>query len=173
MIPILIDTASLPETPPGLTSVFLSWLGELDAEFDYTILDRGMLPDIIPGRGRVIPFPAHSETGSAAESILIQKIIEQVGAKLFVTTGNGTPLNCPTILLTHQVEPRGLSLASRYARAIVRLVEDHQPLAGGELPRDQFCQVARRIIAHSASGKDERFYEEWERLRRLQYETED
>lgn len=102
---IVVDGVFFQLNNTGIARVWQTVLRLLRQRRDITIivLDRGGLPDI-PGLER-LPFPRWHAAEAAADSALIQKVCDHVGADVFTSTYYTTPLRTPMVLMVHDMIP--------------------------------------------------------------------
>jgi hypothetical protein len=97
-INLLVDGIAFQLDQSGVALIWRALLPQLASRLEsVTVLDRGNSPEV-PGVKR-IPFPAYTNTATAAESILIDKLCVHYRADIFTSTGHSTPLCTPMLLL--------------------------------------------------------------------------
>jgi glycosyltransferase involved in cell wall biosynthesis len=102
---LLVDGVFFQLADTGIARVWRSILPGLVAEgFEIFLLDRGGAPQI---EGvTLLPFPRYRpDQAMAADSELIQKVCDQIGADVFTTTYYTTPLATPMAMLVYDMIP--------------------------------------------------------------------
>lgn len=102
---IVVDGVFFQLASTGIARVWQTVLGLLaqNPTLSITLLDRGGLPEI-PGVS-TFPFPAYKAADVAADSAMIQKVCDQLGADVFSSTYYTTPLCTPMVLMVYDMIP--------------------------------------------------------------------
>lgn len=144
---VLVDGVFFQLAKSGIARVWSSALPRL-AEYpdiEIVMLDRGGCPEI-PGVLR-IPFPAYTETSTAADSLLIDQFGADLGADVFTSTYYTSPVEIPSVLVIYDMIPEVFG----FGRAI-RIWEE----------KEIAISFARRYACISANTKTDllKFYPE-------------
>jgi glycosyltransferase involved in cell wall biosynthesis len=111
---IVIDGVSFQLAKSGIARVWSSILPHLAkyTDLDLVLLDRGAAP-ALPGIKR-LGFPSYKmNTGTAADSFLIEKFCKVLGAHVFTSTYYTTPVTVPSVLMVYDMMPEILGLRTR------------------------------------------------------------
>jgi glycosyltransferase involved in cell wall biosynthesis len=111
---VVIDGVFFQLDNSGITRVWSSVLPRLAKYSDLALvlLDRGSAP-AVPAIEKV-DFPAYKmNTGTAADSFLIEKFCKVLGAHVFISTYYTTPVTIPSVLMVYDMIPETLGLHSR------------------------------------------------------------
>jgi hypothetical protein len=166
MLAILVDAIAVREMP-GCLGEFLDWLNRQSNRYCCYVLDRGGLPAIQESVARVIPFPPCPNSGSVAESGLIQRIMALHGIRIFVQTGKTEPLASAVIQLwLRQFEGGAPSAMPPEGNTLVRHV-----VASDK--DDKFNELVELLLDFSESVAGRDFFDEWLRLRQIEAEIGD
>jgi glycosyltransferase involved in cell wall biosynthesis len=110
----VIDGVSFQLANRGIARVWLSILPHLAkyTDLDLVLLDRGNAP-ALSGIKR-LGFPSYKmNTGTAADSFLIERFCKLLGAHVFTSTYYTTPVTVPSVLMVHDMMPEILGLRTR------------------------------------------------------------
>jgi len=144
---LVVDGVFFQLNSTGIARVWESILRILIARADMEIflLDRGGAP-MIEGV-TTVPFPAYKAGDVAADSILIQKICDHLGADAFTTTYYTTPLHTPMVLMVYDMIPE---------------IFDFDMSVRGWMEKETAIACAQRYLCVSHSTKRDllRFYPE-------------
>ncbi|MBS7538031.1 glycosyltransferase [Ancylobacter lacus] len=115
---LLVDGMLFQAGQNGITRLWARLLPRLAQRdgLEIAVLDRGGLPDI-PGVER-LAFPSYAARSTAADSFLIDRIGQEVGAEVFLSTATTTPVTLPSVLLVPDMIPEvlGFDLSARQWR---------------------------------------------------------
>jgi hypothetical protein len=189
MIRMMVDGITFQRRAPSsaLWQAVIARLAQQPA-VQLAVLDRGGRPllDQVVG----LPFPAHSGSDGAADSLLIQRLCDRFAIDVFASTGNTSPVSTPSVLFIPSLamldsnDPEDhacLAYACRYvctSESVMTRLLSHFPevlashvtvcvgepaaIAGGlETAAHQLCAEAR-------GGAYEAFFQEWKRIREIQ-----
>ena len=111
--PIVIDGVFFQHLQDsGIARVWRSYLEEwLKSGFAHRVLflDRGGAGPHLPGLA-TRSIPAWDRQGTAEDSLLLQRVCDEEGAALFVSTYYTTPIGTPSLMLVHDLIPERLGL---------------------------------------------------------------
>lgn len=105
MMRLVVDGVFFQLNSTGIARVWETILALLSPREDLEIfmLDRGGAPAIDGVTN--IPFPSYKGASSAADSALIQKMCDHLGADVFTSTYYTTPLTTPMVLMVYDMIP--------------------------------------------------------------------
>jgi hypothetical protein len=113
---LIIDGVFLQLERPEPTRLWRSLLPLLASHLDIPIvlLDRGGRREQIAGI-EVVPYPSYKPKFNTQDSALLERVCRHYGASAFVSTHFTTPLQTPSALLIHDMQPEqaGIELATR------------------------------------------------------------
>ncbi|MDM0122288.1 glycosyltransferase [Variovorax arabinosiphilus] len=113
---LIIDGVFLQLQRPESTQLWRPLLPLLASHLDIPIvlLDRGGQREQIAGI-EVIPYPSYKPKFNTHDSALLERVCRHYGASAFVSTHFTTPLQTPSALLVHDMQPEraGIELATR------------------------------------------------------------
>ena len=141
-------------------------------ELDIVVLDRGGMAAF--DGVEAIPFPSHDGRYGAADSELLQKVADHVGAEVFLSTGWTTPLRLPGLLVLDQSGADGTpgaerAIAEAFARQSLTLdLSDQAVDVSATAVHDHLAT----ILARRTTGLYEDFFDKWSSLRLLQVSVE-
>jgi len=102
---IVIDGVAFQAGKTGLTKL---WRALLQVWADQAfgshllVLDRSGTAPAVPGI-RYHPFPPYSDANQLDDQKLVQRLCDEVGADLFISTHHTTPLTTPSVFLAHDL----------------------------------------------------------------------
>jgi glycosyltransferase involved in cell wall biosynthesis len=105
-VKVVIDGVFFQLARTGITRLWSSLLPHLAnyADLELVLLDRGNAPPLV-GIQKVA-FPSYKmDTGTAADSLLIEKFCNALGAQAFTSTYYTTPLTIPSVLMVYDMIP--------------------------------------------------------------------
>jgi glycosyltransferase involved in cell wall biosynthesis len=111
---VVIDGVSFQLAIADVTRVWSALLPNLSkySDLDLVLLDRGNVPSLT-GLEKVA-FPSYKiNTGTATDSLLVEKFCKMLGADVFISTYYTTPVTVPSVLMVHDLIPEILGLHSR------------------------------------------------------------
>jgi glycosyltransferase involved in cell wall biosynthesis len=111
---VVIDGVFFQLVNSGIARLWSSVMPHLakHTDLDLVLLDRGRAPTI-SGIERV-EFPSYKmNSGTAADSFLIEKFCKVLGADVFTSTYYTTPVTVPSVLMVYDMIPEILGLHSR------------------------------------------------------------
>lgn len=141
-------------------------------DLQIVVLDRGGMAafdDV-----EAIPFPSHDGRYNAADSELLQKVADLIGAEVFMSTGWTTPLRLPSLLILGQTEADetpGAERAMAEAFSRQRLLLNLSDQAVDVMARAVHDHLAA-ILACRTTGLYEDFFDRWSSLRLLHVSVE-
>jgi glycosyltransferase involved in cell wall biosynthesis len=114
-VKILVDGVFFQLARTGIFRLWASVLPLLAARpgMEIVVLDRGGAPPV-PG-ATTIAFPAYTQSSTAADSRLLDRVCLAQGADLFLSTYYTTPLTVPSVLVVYDMIPErlGFDLGAR------------------------------------------------------------
>jgi glycosyltransferase involved in cell wall biosynthesis len=111
---VVVDGVFFQLTNSGISRVWSSVLPHLAkyTDLDLVLLDRGSAP-AVSGVEKV-DFPSYKmNSGTAADSFLIEKLCKVLGADVFTSTYYTTPVTVPSVLMVYDMIPEILGLHAR------------------------------------------------------------
>ena len=102
---LLVDGVFFQLAQTGIGRVWVTLLSKLARvpDLEIILLDRGRCPEI-DGVARV-PFPAYTMTYTAADSLLIQKVCDDLAIDVFSSTYYTSPLTTPQVQMVYDMIP--------------------------------------------------------------------
>lgn len=173
---VVVDGIFFQHAVTGIARIWSSLLPRMAgfSGLELVVLDRGGLPEF--DGIETVDFPSYKmNTGTAADSLLLDRFCRELGADVFVSTYYTSPVTVPSALLVYDMIPEvlgfdltqrpwlekqvAISFASRYACISERTRRDlelHYPGAG-KRAIVAYCGVDREIFRPQSSAAVEGF----------------
>ena len=201
-IKIAVDGVAFQQGLAETSRLWLSILTELAEHADVALLllDRGECPKL--PRAETTAFPTYTFGAAAADSFLLEEICKEQSVDAFLSTCYTTPITTPSVLLltdeackdfwppfptrVHQERELAIGHATfllRHAgspvgkelRAQLSRLEGLDQATSFETPEGAartLHDLLRLAARERKSAAEQQFFEDWERLRSIQAQTE-